>query len=72
MHKWLIKDKSDANIQRVSSHGKYISGSEIGQMKEKLSGFVDAKSSITSAKLSNCFTIRDENKGALCWNVSMA
>ena len=45
----LIKDKIDANIQRVLSHGKYILGPEVTELEEKLVDFVGAKYCITCA-----------------------
>ncbi|WOD12586.1 DegT/DnrJ/EryC1/StrS family aminotransferase [Pseudomonas sp. NyZ704] len=44
-----IKDKIDAGIQRVLSHGHYILGPEVAELEEKLSDFVGAKYCITVA-----------------------
>lgn len=44
-----IKDKIDANIARVLSHGKYILGPEVAELEEKLSDFCGAKYCITCA-----------------------
>ena len=32
----LIKEKIDANIQRVLAHGKYILGPEVHELEERL------------------------------------
>lgn len=45
----LIKDKIDANIQRVLAHGQYILGPEVAELEEKLAVFVDAKYCISVA-----------------------
>src|SRR5690554_3949293 len=44
-----IKEKIDANIQRVLAHGKYILGPEVAELEEKLAAFVGAKHSISVA-----------------------
>lgn len=44
-----IKDKIDAGIQRVLSHGQYILGPEVAELEEKLAQFVGAKHCITCA-----------------------
>ncbi|WHI52430.1 DegT/DnrJ/EryC1/StrS family aminotransferase [Microbulbifer sp. MLAF003] len=44
-----IKDKIDAGIQRVLTHGKYILGPEVSELEEKLADFVGAKYCITCA-----------------------
>lgn len=44
-----IKDKIDANIQRVLSHGKYILGPEVAELEEKLALYCGAKHCITVA-----------------------
>jgi UDP-2-acetamido-2-deoxy-ribo-hexuluronate aminotransferase len=44
-----IKDKIDANIQKVLAHGKYISGPEVTELEEKLAAFTGAKHCITCA-----------------------
>jgi len=44
-----IKDKIDANIQKVLAHGKYISGPEVTELEEKLAAFTGAKYCITCA-----------------------
>lgn len=44
-----IKDKIDANIERVLAHGKYILGPEVAELEEKLAAFVDAKHCISVA-----------------------
>lgn len=44
-----IKDKIDAGIQRVLSHGQYILGPEVSELEEKLANFVGAKYCITCA-----------------------
>ncbi len=38
-----IKDKIDANIQKVLAHGKYIMGPEINELEEKLAAYVGVK-----------------------------
>lgn len=45
----LIKDKIDANIQRVLAHGRYILGPEVAELEEKLAAFVGAKYCISVA-----------------------
>lgn len=44
-----IKNKIDAGIQRVLSHGQYILGPEVNELEEKLANFVGAKYCITCA-----------------------
>lgn len=44
-----IKDKIDAGIQRVLSHGKYILGPEVPELEEKLAAYTGAKYCITCA-----------------------
>lgn len=44
-----IKDKIDANIQRVLAHGQYILGPEVTELEEKLAAFTGAKHCITVA-----------------------
>ncbi|QIB52620.1 DegT/DnrJ/EryC1/StrS aminotransferase family protein [Pseudomonas sp. OIL-1] len=44
-----IKDKIDAGIQRVLSHGQYILGPEVAELEAKLADFVGAKHCITVA-----------------------
>ncbi len=44
-----IKDKIDARIQTVLSHGKYILGPEVTELEEQLSAFCGAKHTITCA-----------------------
>lgn len=44
-----IKDKIDANVQKVLAHGKYILGPEVGELEEKLAAFCGAKHCITVA-----------------------
>lgn len=44
-----IKDKIDAGIQRVLSHGQYILGPEVQELEERLADFVGAKYCITCA-----------------------
>ncbi|WP_113864265.1 DegT/DnrJ/EryC1/StrS aminotransferase family protein [Marinobacter pelagius] len=44
-----IKDKIDANIQKVLAHGKYILGPEVVELEEKLAAFSGAKHCITVA-----------------------
>ncbi|WP_281247563.1 DegT/DnrJ/EryC1/StrS family aminotransferase [Chromohalobacter japonicus] len=44
-----IKDKIDAGIQRVLSHGKYILGPEVHELEEKLAIYTGAKYCITCA-----------------------
>jgi len=44
-----IKDKIDAGIQRVLSHGQYILGPEVAELEERLAEFVGAKYCITCA-----------------------
>lgn len=34
----LIKDKIDANIQRVLAHGQYILGPEVAELEEEAGG----------------------------------
>jgi len=45
----LIKDKIDAGIQRVLSHGQYILGPEVAELEETLAAFVGAKYCISVA-----------------------
>ena len=45
----LIKDKIDANIQRVLAHGQYILGPEVAELEEKLAAFVGAEYCISVA-----------------------
>lgn len=45
----LIKEKIDAGIQRVLSHGQYILGPEVNELEEKLAAFVGAKYCISVA-----------------------
>nr|WP_218953036.1 DegT/DnrJ/EryC1/StrS family aminotransferase [Pseudomonas sp. BMW13] len=45
----MIKDKIDANIQRVLAHGQYILGPEVDELEEKLATFVGAKYCISVA-----------------------
>ena len=44
-----IKDKIDANIQKVLAHGNYILGPEVAELEEKLATFTGAKYCITVA-----------------------
>lgn len=44
-----IKDKLNANIQKVLAHGQYILGPEIHELEEKLSAYTGAKYCITCA-----------------------
>lgn len=44
-----IKDKIDANIQKVLAHGKYILGPEVTELEEKLAAYTGAKYCITCA-----------------------
>ncbi|MFL1464669.1 DegT/DnrJ/EryC1/StrS family aminotransferase [Marinobacter sp. HN1S83] len=44
-----IKDKIDANIQKVLAHGKYILGPEVRELEEKLGEFAGAKHCISVA-----------------------
>ena len=44
-----IKDKLNANIQKVLAHGKYILGPEVHELEEKLSAYTGAKYCITCA-----------------------
>jgi UDP-2-acetamido-2-deoxy-ribo-hexuluronate aminotransferase len=44
-----IKDKIDANIQKVLAHGKYILGPEVGELEERLADYTGAKYCITVA-----------------------
>lgn len=44
-----IKDKIDANIQKVLAHGKYILGPEVTELEEKLANYCGAKHCITVA-----------------------
>lgn len=44
-----IKEKIDAGIQTVLSHGKYILGPEVSELEEKLASFTGAKYCITCA-----------------------
>jgi UDP-2-acetamido-2-deoxy-ribo-hexuluronate aminotransferase len=45
----LIKEKIDANIQRVLAHGQYILGPEVAELEEKLAAFVGTKYCISVA-----------------------
>jgi len=44
-----IKDKIDAGIQRVLTHGQYILGPEVAELEEKLAAFCGAKYCISCA-----------------------
>ena len=44
-----IRDKLEANIKKVLSHGKYILGPEINELEEKLAEYTGAKYCITCA-----------------------
>lgn len=44
-----IKDKIDAGIQNVLTHGQYILGPEVTELEEKLAAYVGAKHCITCA-----------------------
>lgn len=44
-----IKNKIDAGIQRVLSHGQYILGPEVAELEEKLATYTGAKYCITCA-----------------------
>lgn len=44
-----IKDKIDAGIQRVLSHGQYILGPEVQELEERLAAFVGARYCISCA-----------------------
>jgi len=44
-----IKDKIDANIQKVLAHGQYILGPEVAELEERLADFCGAKHCITVA-----------------------
>ncbi|WP_036773002.1 DegT/DnrJ/EryC1/StrS family aminotransferase [Photorhabdus australis] len=44
-----IKDKIDANIQKVLNHGKYILGPEVAELEEKLIEYTEAPYCITCA-----------------------
>ncbi|CAN2039707.1 UDP-2-acetamido-2-deoxy-3-oxo-D-glucuronate aminotransferase [Candidatus Magnetomoraceae bacterium gMMP-15] len=41
-----IRDKIEANIQNVLSHGKYIMGPEIRELEKKLANYVDIKHAV--------------------------
>ncbi|MBF8731405.1 DegT/DnrJ/EryC1/StrS family aminotransferase [Pseudomonas guariconensis] len=45
----LIKEKIDAGIQRVLSHGQYILGPEVAELEERLAAFVGSKHCISCA-----------------------
>ena len=44
-----LKEKIDAGIQNVLSHGQYILGPEVSELEEKLAAYVGAKYCITCA-----------------------
>lgn len=44
-----IKDKIDAAIQRVLSHGQYIMGPEVAELEDKLAEYVGVKHCITAS-----------------------
>lgn len=44
-----LKDKIDAAIQKVLTHGQYILGPEVGELEEKLAAYVGAKYCISCA-----------------------
>jgi UDP-2-acetamido-2-deoxy-ribo-hexuluronate aminotransferase len=44
-----IKDKIDANIQKVLAHGKYILGPEVTELEEKLAAYCGARYCISVA-----------------------
>lgn len=45
----LIKEKLDANIQKVLAHGNYIMGPEVKELEQKLAAYVGAKHAIGCA-----------------------
>ena len=45
----IIKDKLNANIQKVLAHGQYILGPEVHELEEKLAAYTGAKYCITCA-----------------------
>lgn len=44
-----VRDKIEANIRRVLDHGKYIMGSEVQELEEKLASYVKSKHAIGCA-----------------------
>lgn len=44
-----IREQIDININKVLEHGKYIMGSEVGELERKLGDFVEAKHAIACA-----------------------
>lgn len=58
-----IKDKIDANIQRVLAHGQYILGPEVTELEEKLAAFTGAKHCITVANGTDALQIAQMTLG---------
>lgn len=59
----LIKDKIDANIQRVMAHGQYILGPEVAELEEKLAAFVGAKYCVSVANGTDALQIAQMTLG---------
>jgi len=58
-----IKDKIDANIQKVLAHGKYILGPEVAELEEKLAAFAGAKHCISVANGTDALQIAQMAQG---------
>lgn len=58
-----IKDKIDAGIQEVLSHGKYILGPEVSELEEQLANFTGAKHCITCANGTDALQIAQMSFG---------
>ena len=44
-----IADKLNANMARVLAHGQYINGPEVGELEQKLAGYIGAKHAVGCA-----------------------
>ena len=58
-----IKDKLNANIQKVLAHGQYILGPEVRELEEKLSAYTGAKYCITCANGTDALQIAQMSFG---------
>lgn len=58
-----IKDKIDANIQRVLAHGKYILGPEVTELEERLAAFAGTKYCIGVANGTDALQIAQMSLG---------
>ena len=58
-----IKDKLNANIQKVLAHGQYILGPEVHELEEKLAAYTGAKYCITCANGTDALQIAQMSFG---------